>query len=93
MQQAASPRGPPTCYIAPSPLVAAPTACSTSSNSILIESLIDSYEKLGNIDGVERERRYILQIVQQNYGVDDPRTVPALTRLAEWYEHRVFPRK
>ena len=53
----------------------------------LIESLIDSYEKLGNIDGVERERRYILQIVQQNYGVDDPRTVPALTRLAEWYEH------
>jgi tetratricopeptide (TPR) repeat protein len=52
----------------------------------LIESLIDAYERLGNLEGIERERRYTVQIVQQAYGVDDPRTVPALTHLADWYE-------
>jgi len=53
----------------------------------LLEALIEAYDRLGNLEGIERERRYAVQIVQQAYGPDDPRTLPPLTRLAEWYEH------
>ena len=53
----------------------------------LIDALVAAYETLGNLEGIERERRYELQIVQQAYGQDDPRTLPAVTRMAEWYEH------
>ncbi len=52
----------------------------------LIEALVSAYETLGNLEGIERERRYELQIVQQAYGHDDPRTLPAVTRFAEWLE-------
>jgi len=52
----------------------------------LIEALVAAYETLGNLEGIERERRYELQIVQQAYGHDDPRTLPAVTRFAEWLE-------
>lgn len=52
----------------------------------LLESLIENYTAAGNKPGIERERRYALQIVQQEYGFDDPRTIPAIVRLAEWYE-------
>lgn len=52
----------------------------------LVEALIEAYDQLGNLEGIDRERRYALQIVQQAYGADDPRTVPSMARLAEWYE-------
>jgi tetratricopeptide (TPR) repeat protein len=52
----------------------------------LLESLVENYRAAGNKPGVERERRYAMQIVQQEYGFDDPRTIPATVLLAEWYE-------
>jgi tetratricopeptide (TPR) repeat protein len=52
----------------------------------LLEALSRSYEALGALDGVEREQRYALQVVQKQYGYDDPRTLPTLNRLAAWYE-------
>lgn len=52
----------------------------------LLESLIENYTAMGNDSGVERERRYAVQVVQQEYGFDDPRTIPAMSLLAEWYE-------
>ena len=52
----------------------------------LIDALVAAYETIGNLEGIERERRYELQIVQQAYGHDDPRTLPAVTRFAEWLE-------
>lgn len=54
----------------------------------LLESLIQSYEILDDHAGVERERAYALQVVQQEYGFDDPRTIPALIKLAELHERR-----
>ncbi len=52
----------------------------------LLESLVEQYLAVGNGDGVERERRYAVQVVQQEFGADDPRTIPAHMRLANWYE-------
>jgi len=52
----------------------------------LLEQLVRSYEALGAVEGVDRELRYMLQVVQKRYGEDDPRTLPTLARLAGWYE-------
>lgn len=52
----------------------------------LLEPLLRSYEAMGALDGVERELRYMLQVVRKRYGADDPRTLPATTRLAVLYE-------
>lgn len=52
----------------------------------LLDSLIDNYEAAGNTVGVESERRYAVRVLQQEYGASDPRIIPAVMRLAEWYE-------
>ena len=52
----------------------------------LLEPLLRSLEAMGALDGVERELRYMLQVVRKRYGPDDPRTLPATTRLAILYE-------
>jgi len=52
----------------------------------ILDAVIRSYQALGVHEGVERELRYELQVVQQKYGFDDPRTLPVTTKLAEWYE-------
>ena len=52
----------------------------------ILDALVRSYEAIGALDGVENELRYAVQIVQQKYGYDDPRCLPAMSRLAEWYE-------
>jgi tetratricopeptide (TPR) repeat protein len=52
----------------------------------ILDALVRSYEAIGLVEGVERELRYGLQIAQQQYGYDDPRCLPAMTRLAQWYE-------
>ena len=52
----------------------------------ILEALIRSYDAIGALEGVDREQRYALQVVQQQYGVEDPRTLPTLVRMADWYE-------
>lgn len=52
----------------------------------LLDAIIRSYESLGLLEGIERELRYQLQVVQKEYGADDPRTVPITMKLAMWYE-------
>ena len=52
----------------------------------LLEPLVRAYEAMGALDGVERELRYMLQIVRKRFGADDPRTLPTLARLATMYE-------
>jgi tetratricopeptide (TPR) repeat protein len=52
----------------------------------LIEALIPSLLASGDLAGVDRERFYALRVVQQQYGARDPRTLPMLLRLGEWYE-------
>ncbi len=52
----------------------------------LLEALVQSYLATGNVAGIDRERRYALQVVQQKYGYQDPRTVPMQRELARWYE-------
>lgn len=52
----------------------------------LLDAVIRSYEALGVYEGIEREMRYQQQIVQQQHGVDDPRTLPVTMKLAAWYE-------
>ena len=52
----------------------------------LLDAVIRSYESLGLLEGIERELRYEYQVVQKEYGADDPRTVPIAMKLATWYE-------
>jgi tetratricopeptide (TPR) repeat protein len=52
----------------------------------ILDALVRSYEATGMLGAVERELRYALQVVQQQYGQGDPRCLPAVKRLAEWYE-------
>ncbi|MBP6513554.1 MAG: tetratricopeptide repeat protein [Steroidobacteraceae bacterium] len=52
----------------------------------ILEPLIASLVASGDYAGAERERLYSVRVVQQRYGAADPRTLPMLTRLADWYE-------
>lgn len=52
----------------------------------LVEALVRSYEMVGNLPGVDRERRYAVQVVQRSYGENDPRILPQVDQLAGWYE-------
>lgn len=52
----------------------------------LMDALIQAYTAVGLDDGIDRERRYALQVVEKRYGYGDPRTLPRVTQLAEWYE-------
>jgi tetratricopeptide (TPR) repeat protein len=52
----------------------------------LLEPLVQAFEAMDALDGVERELRYVLQVVRKRFGPDDPRTLPAVTRLAVLYE-------
>jgi tetratricopeptide (TPR) repeat protein len=52
----------------------------------LLEPLVQAFEAMGALEGVERELRYVLQVVRKRFGPDDPRTLPAVTRLAFLYE-------
>lgn len=53
----------------------------------LLEPLVRSLESLGVTGGVEKELRYMLQVVRKRYGPDDPRTLPNTARLATLYEN------
>lgn len=52
----------------------------------LIEQAAASHFAIGDLGGVERERRYALKIAEQNYGYADERTLPPILRLASFYE-------
>ena len=52
----------------------------------ILDALVRSYQATGMLEGVENELRYALQVRQQHYGYDDPRCLPAMSSLAEWYE-------
>jgi tetratricopeptide (TPR) repeat protein len=52
----------------------------------LLESLVNVYETLGDAAGSEQELRYAVQILEHAYGPDDLRVLPAIQRLAEWYD-------
>jgi tetratricopeptide (TPR) repeat protein len=52
----------------------------------LIDQLVDSQLALGNLQLAERERIYALRVSEQNFGFDDPRTLPSVVRLARFYE-------
>ena len=52
----------------------------------LIEQVADSRYAINDFNGVERERLYALKIAEQNFGYDDERTLPAILKLADFYE-------
>ncbi len=52
----------------------------------LIEQAADSRYAITDYEGVERERMYAIKVLEQNYGYADARTLPAVLRLAEFYE-------
>jgi tetratricopeptide (TPR) repeat protein len=52
----------------------------------LVEQAADNLQSLRDFAGAEQERRYILRIAERNFGYGDPRTLPALQQLADFYE-------
>ena len=52
----------------------------------LLDQAANSRFVLGDYAGVERDHLYALRIAEQQYGFDDPRTLPATMRLATFYE-------
>lgn len=52
----------------------------------LMDSLIASYDAIGDIQGVLSERLYAVQIANRNFGSNDPRVLPAVKQLAAQYE-------
>ena len=52
----------------------------------MIEQVADSRYAINDFNGVERERLYALKIAEQNFGYDDERTLPAIMKLADFYE-------
>ncbi len=52
----------------------------------MIQQVADSRLALNDLGGVENDYRYAIKITQQHYGYDDERTLPALLRIASFYE-------
>jgi tetratricopeptide (TPR) repeat protein len=52
----------------------------------LIEQAASSRFAIGDFSGVEHERQYALRVLEQNYGYNDARTLPAALKLAQFYE-------
>jgi len=58
----------------------------------LIEQAAGSRFAIQDFSGVERERLYEIKILEQNYGYADPRSLPAILKLAAFYESlREYP--
>ncbi len=52
----------------------------------LIGPVVESYLAINNLQGVDYERRYAVQLAERNFGNDDPRLLAPLSELAVWYE-------
>ena len=50
----------------------------------VVEQLISSHMALGNWEEVDTYNNYLFHVQQKAYGVDDPRLIPVLERLATW---------
>ena len=52
----------------------------------LLEGSAESRFTIGDFTGVRQDRLYALKIAEQNYGYNDDRTLPAVIKLAAFYE-------
>lgn len=52
----------------------------------LIDLTADSRYAISDYGGAERERQYAIKVLEQNYGYADPRVIPAVLKLGEFYE-------
>jgi len=50
----------------------------------VVEQLIQSYMALGDWEQADIYNNYLFYVQQKAYGVDDPRLIPVLDRLATW---------
>ncbi len=50
----------------------------------VVEQLIQSYMALGDWEQADIYNNYLYHVQQKAYGVDDPRLIPVLDRLATW---------
>lgn len=55
----------------------------------MVESMIDSYLALGDWDKADQYQNYLYYTQRKAFGLDDPRMVPVLDRMASW-NLRVF---
>jgi tetratricopeptide (TPR) repeat protein len=51
----------------------------------LLRPLVDSLVALGRWQDADREQLYDFRLSERQYGANDPRVLPALERLANWY--------
>lgn len=52
----------------------------------LADHLAESYIRLGMIGEANRENRFAFRVNENEYGPDSPELVPAINKLAAWYE-------
>ncbi len=50
----------------------------------VVEQLIQSYMALGDWEQADIYNRYLFHVQQKAFGVDDPRLIPVLDRMATW---------
>jgi len=50
----------------------------------VVEQLIQSHMALGDWEQVDLYNNYLFHVQQKAYGIDDPRLIPVLDRLATW---------
>lgn len=50
-----------------------------------------AYQQLGMVQEAEREEQYAYRAAESRFGTDDLRLLPALDRLARWYEDSARP--
>lgn len=80
------------------PLLARAVALSRRSHGLFNEeqaimamSLVTAYQQLGMYPEAEREQQYAYRGAEVRFGADDLRLLPALDRLARWYEETSRP--
>ena len=57
----------------------------------MAQPLARAYQQLGMIQEAEREEQYAFRAAESRYGTDDLRMLPAMDRLARWYEETSRP--
>lgn len=59
--------------------------------ALMAMSLVNAYQQLGMYSEAEREQQYAYRGAEVRFGANDPRLLPALDRLARWYEETSRP--
>ncbi|MFZ2508928.1 MAG: tetratricopeptide repeat protein, partial [Steroidobacteraceae bacterium] len=52
----------------------------------LLDRMASSFEAIGDIEGIDRARRYAVLAAEQEFGPNSPDILPAIGRLANWFE-------